>query len=196
MNNTPLTPVRVEMLMHARYRTDPYTSEDTSRSAEAALEWGTETGLVEGCSGRRPRLTERGQALVDHILATPCPKPARSGLLTGSCTMKTSELTGPALDWAVAKCEGIEKITRGRLGASYRWDACGRPSEYSPSTDWADGGPIIQQEKITISDALEYWVAGYRGTLEHFGPTPLIAAMRCLVYHKLGGEVDVPDELR
>ena len=28
-----------------------------------------------------------------------------------------------------------------------------------------------------------------------FGPTPLIAAMRCFVASKLGDEVDVPDEL-
>lgn len=63
------------------------------------------------------------------------------------------------------------------------------------STLWAQGGPIIERERITISDALDQWVAGLKGTLSWFGPTPLIAAMRCYVASKLGGEVEVPDEL-
>jgi hypothetical protein len=44
--------------------------------------------------------------------------------------MKTSELTGAALDWAVAKCEGV----------LMRWERSTHdeaPLEYSPSTDWA-----------------------------------------------------------
>lgn len=53
--------------------------------------------------------------------------------------MKTSELTGAALDWAVAKCEGINYgVIDGGLD-------CDCP-DYS--TDWAQGGPIIEREKI------------------------------------------------
>lgn len=63
------------------------------------------------------------------------------------------------------------------------------------SSSWADGGPIIERERITISDALNSWVAGYKGTLTSFGPTPLIAAMRCLVTAKLGHEAEVPESL-
>lgn len=33
------------------------------------------------------------------------------------------------------------------------------------------------------------------GIPEGYGPTPLIAAMRCFVASKLGDEVEVPDEL-
>ena len=102
--------------------------------------------------------------------------------------MKTDELTGAALDWAVAKCEGVEIIVR-----QENWDWY--------STDWAQGGPIIEREAIQITPD-EYkgaWFAyttnegeAYEGT----GPTPLIAALRCYVASKLGDDIDVPEELK
>jgi len=107
--------------------------------------------------------------------------------------MKTSELTGAALDWAVAKCEGItiptDAIIRQVEGAI---------RSYSPSTDWAQGGPIIERENISVIHdecAEEHWVAQTINDIYGDGPTPLIAAMRCYVASKLGDEVDVPDEL-
>ena len=54
--------------------------------------------------------------------------------------MRTSELTGAALDWAVAKCEG------GDVKHLYAWDY----SRHKYSTDWAYGGPIIERENISI----------------------------------------------
>jgi hypothetical protein len=96
--------------------------------------------------------------------------------------MKTSELTGAALDWAVAKAIG----------------------EYKPvavpsySTNWAQGGPIIEREKLDL-----WWCKGNQfytsthqdGTTVEDGPTPLIAAMRCYVASKLGDDIDIPKEL-
>ena len=105
--------------------------------------------------------------------------------------MKTNELTGAALDWAVAKCEG------------YRLDLVPEGS-YTPSTDWAQGGPIIEREKIDINATLnqnsdfDEWraVKGIgRKTKSRYGPTPLIAAMRCYVSSKLGDDVEIPKEL-
>jgi hypothetical protein len=100
--------------------------------------------------------------------------------------MKTSELTGAALDWAVAKCEG------------YQLDLVPEGS-YTPSTDWAQGGPIIEREAITVSEGspvagLE-WMACDRGSthIQH-GPTYLIAAMRCYVASKLGDTVKIPED--
>lgn len=97
--------------------------------------------------------------------------------------MKTSERTGFALDWAVAECEGG------------KW--C---SAYTPSTNWAQGGPIIEREIAKIerfSDAL--WEAtAFTKNAQDFvqsGPTPLIAAMRCYVASVLGNEVEIPQEL-
>lgn len=110
--------------------------------------------------------------------------------------VKTSELTGTALDWAVAQAEGL-------LAFGYRtdWerfaveDSDGNAEGFMPSTNWAQAGPIIEREGI----ALYLYGAGewnaHTGGREFNGPTPLIAAMRCYVASKLGDEVDVPDDL-
>jgi hypothetical protein len=104
--------------------------------------------------------------------------------------MKTSELTGAALDWAVAKCEGV----------LMRWERSTHdeaPLEYSPSTDWAQGGPIIEREGLTITFQQNHvWAAQTDDDLFEGGPTPLIAAMRCYVASKLGDEVELPEELK
>jgi hypothetical protein len=112
--------------------------------------------------------------------------------------IKTSELTGVALDWAVAECAG------------YRLDLVPEGS-YTPSTNWSQGGPIIEREKFTVmydddwkydqtdpEDNGERWMADngdsyYNPT--QYGATPLIAAMRFYVASKLGDEVEIPEEL-
>jgi len=111
--------------------------------------------------------------------------------------MKTSELTGAALDWAVAKCEGFDPETLNtKTGVVYSL----RYGVYTPSTNWSQGGPIIEREAITVSEGspvigLE-WMACDRGSthIQH-GPTYLIAAMRCYVASKLGDDIDLPKEL-
>ena len=114
--------------------------------------------------------------------------------------MKTSELTGAALDWAVAKCEPDDTL------ALYFDESTGEPlchddwpdnQEYKPSTDWAQGGPIIEREKIEIFIRDEMWFAYSSLSLpqDFHGSTPLEAAMRCYVASEFGDEVDVPDEL-
>ena len=109
--------------------------------------------------------------------------------------MKTNELHGAALDWAVAQCEGAWV----RHGFD---DNC---PEYS--TEWAQGGPIIEREGISIcnlesnSSGVEGWTAAIG---ELWSPqddgwvsaTPLVAAMRCYVASKLGDEVEIPEELK
>jgi hypothetical protein len=147
--------------------------------------------------------------------------------------MKTSELTGAALDWAVAKCEKAagEDIREGYGSSLLVVDAndFGAPASYS--INWAQGGPIIEGEQITVircdddygtdskgfcnNKRIPVWGAttgqhqtnaSYEG--EHFppqyelyevevvyGPTPLIAAMRCYVASKLGDDVELPEGL-
>jgi hypothetical protein len=133
--------------------------------------------------------------------------------------IKTQDLTGPALDWAVAKASG-------RLGAWRRdesrpgtsildidFDEHGELCEYvpgsrrdpykpwRPSTDWSQGGPIIERERINLMFCAGFWRAtkddrptsGERA--EEDGPTVLIAAMRCFVASKLGDEIEIPEEL-
>lgn len=118
--------------------------------------------------------------------------------------IKTSELTGVALDWAVAKCEGVEveyiddSITRCLLI---------KPSGsgiFTPSTNWAQGGPLIEREWLDVTpwpnetdesqrwQCVQYDTVGY---VSAFGETPLVAAMRCYVASKLGDEIDVPEDL-
>ena len=109
--------------------------------------------------------------------------------------MKTNELTGTALDWAVAKCEGLD------LFESEGWeyfDGGRRP--YRPSTSWAQGGPIIERERIRLDTTWGsddgYWAARIDVVGGWWqGNTPLVAAMRCYVASKLGDEIDVPEEL-
>lgn len=111
--------------------------------------------------------------------------------------VKTSELAGRALDWVVAKLEGVPVDH-----PDYVWKIGGTVYRYS--TDWAQGGPIIEREKIAVAyePSLVYddscrWKAlcAMNDNGHEYGPTPLIAAMRCYVMSELGDEVDVPDEL-
>jgi hypothetical protein len=108
---------------------------------------------------------------------------------------KTSELTGAALDWAVARSE---EIARG-FNSGFFTEIVLRGT-LSPSTVWAQGGPIIEREAIGIYQAIgRGWCAAKQKTqfrqAEWCGATPLIAAMRCYVASKLGDEVDIPEEL-
>ena len=118
--------------------------------------------------------------------------------------MKTNKLTGAALDWAVAKCEGKEKTWGKSSFIPYNYHM-----GYRYSTDWSQGGPIIDRKRICIDQPDDLRV---RSTCQAFiricitgqsrrphyvmdGPTPLIAAMRCYVASKLGDEAEVPEEL-
>ena len=126
--------------------------------------------------------------------------------------IKTNQLTGAALDWAVAEASGTpiyrswKTLTRMDMDGQHYWQ---------PSIDWAQGGPIIERERIelkcwdgTWGVEKGTWVAEvlhedrrYGGVMssEGQGPTILLAAMRCYVASKLcdqfTNEVDVPDEL-
>ena len=119
--------------------------------------------------------------------------------------MKTSELTGAALDWAVAKCEGGTGFWYDSIATYWitidgkdRALSKGWAQSYQPSTDWKQGGPIIEREEISVNWANGQWEAHTVTDDDNFdqieyGPTPLIAAMRCYVASKLGDDVDVPE---
>lgn len=135
--------------------------------------------------------------------------------------MKTSELAGPVLDWVVAKCEGIDvevhsadMIIKRRLRSITQEEAArmAPPKPYlvvpgvgnaNYSGDWAQGGPIIEREMkkglhlnggtICVATYYHESLGGFSG--ESYGPTPLVAAMRCYVASKMGDAVEVPDEL-
>lgn len=109
--------------------------------------------------------------------------------------MKTTELTGAALNLAVAKAWQPVYSDQHLLEHA---------KDFHPSTDWAQGGPIIEREEIALEPMThdehgDGWLAtrveGPAVCME-FGPTMLIAAMRCYVAACLGDEVDVPEELK
>jgi hypothetical protein len=127
--------------------------------------------------------------------------------------IKTSELEGVALNWAVAKCEGWE-VGKYMMSPDIRKDAHNNvigimvPNNrayiwYSPSTDWAQGGPIIEREGILFGPSPfpnGKFAAGIGcewDSCQHImqGSDALIAAMRCYVASELGEEVEIPDEL-
>jgi hypothetical protein len=131
--------------------------------------------------------------------------------------MKTSELTGAALNWAVGVAEGIQwesddpevglyhrrsrndRLVLGALDYDIMEDWGLTP--YEPSTNWAQGGPIIEREGFCIQPFKGGWECFVAHRLfedDHHhstGPTPLIAAMRCYVASKLGDDIDLPKEL-
>lgn len=121
--------------------------------------------------------------------------------------IKTSELTGAALDRAVAKAlgyveDGVYGIPEWSNGSLYlRYCGAVLQEVYSPSNDWAQGGPIIERERIQLrideqgNNCAVKWIKGIGYGPRVEGPTPLIAAMRAFVASKLGDEVEIPEEL-
>lgn len=116
--------------------------------------------------------------------------------------IKTQDLRGAQLDWAVAKCEGYIDDWNSWLHEATVKDVA-ESGSYHPSTDWSIGGPIIEREDISVefgrAEFKSEWIAYKLGEPHEDnpegGPTPLVAAMRCFVASKLGEEVEVPDEL-
>jgi hypothetical protein len=124
--------------------------------------------------------------------------------------MKTSELTGMALNYAVAKAQGFEvykdEMSNGHIKYEF-WVSGYYPGElnswmqlehFTPSTSWMKGGPIIERENIFImKNSKDQWVSIiHRGhPVGIVGPTPLIAAMRCFTASRLGDDVEIPKEL-
>ena len=132
--------------------------------------------------------------------------------------MKTSELIGPALDWAVAKCEGYTDLRMNPHRYAAFLIMTPPRAEYGPvqladldySTNWELSGPIIDREKISLLrygdsftttwTALAYCDAHYIDLCAgdgsgSEGPTALVAAMRAYVSSRLGDNVDVPEAL-
>jgi hypothetical protein len=102
--------------------------------------------------------------------------------------MKVSELKDELLDYWVAKANDVTEV---RVLDAH---CLVNHAPWEPSTDWSQGGPIIEREGINLSHSLEagseHCTAYMRsGRYRQRGLTPLIAAMRCYVASKFGDEV-------
>lgn len=115
--------------------------------------------------------------------------------------MKTSELTGVALDWAVAEASGTPIYRDGKT--LYRMDVDGG-IYWQPSIDWAQGGAIIEREGMGVwmyqwndqGEPESGWYAEDKdGDHVQKGAAPLTAAMRSYVASKLGDDVEIPASL-
>lgn len=139
--------------------------------------------------------------------------------------VKTDELVGPALDWAVAKAIGYQMIEvppdlhgnnagevlapTGLIESGYRWPNVGRVHAAAFckkwSVDWAQGGPLLDKYDIALNGGLADGERVIYATLRAVsdnspfataaGPTRLIAVCRAIVAAKLGDVVQVPAEL-
>lgn len=129
--------------------------------------------------------------------------------------IKVSETTPLQLDWLVAKCWYSDEYDKDRVflhHSGFDWakhtvrianqSTCTRDLsfEWEPTTNWSQGGPIIEREGLHLRKSgcewqCDYWNESTLNFDTSYGLTPLIAAMRCYVASKLGDEVEVPDEL-
>jgi hypothetical protein len=128
--------------------------------------------------------------------------------------VKTSELVGAALDWAVAQAVGKAVAVKKSMGGAmliYPDDAkLARiyqitSNPYMPSENWEQGGKLIEEytdgphrnDELRENEYIDVDEPWYCESGVHWdaGPTPLIAACRCIVKSKLGETVQVPAEL-
>lgn len=121
--------------------------------------------------------------------------------------IKVAEATGKQLDYLVTAALYGDRITGG-----LKWHMHFGVPFPAYSTDPAEGWPVVEKEIDTLSRRDGYFYAhrfkrhvgrvdrnfrSYPDEPERFayGPTTLIAGLRCLVMAKLGEEVEVPEEL-
>ena len=127
--------------------------------------------------------------------------------MTEFAEVKTQDLSGAALNWAVAKAEGFEPMlfpmsrTEVAISEGRRPDGSFSARACSYSTDWSQGGPLIEKYKLDIGAPMENKSGPWNAATEwghpngYKGETPLIAACRAIVSSALGDTVSVPKEL-
>jgi hypothetical protein len=122
--------------------------------------------------------------------------------------VKTSELTGVALDWAVAQATGANVRIHtfegnGAVQMVFDLENGHLLATYSPSNSWNQCGPLIEKFRIELrTSGVRRWYADKvfpHGAGEEdwcgFGYTALSAVCRAIVTAKLGDEIELPSEL-
>ncbi|OCA53920.1 phage protein NinX family protein [Photorhabdus namnaonensis] len=97
--------------------------------------------------------------------------------------IKTSELTGRALDYAVAICDG------------WSADYLNKNPDAIPaySTEWSECGPLIDEYYISVIERVDYWVADRPGFGVAKGSTAKEAICRAMITEL--DDVEIPDEI-
>lgn len=112
--------------------------------------------------------------------------------------MKVSGLEGASLDRWVAKAEGID-VKYSTVEQYWRILGNSEDLHWAPHQDWAQAGPIIEREAISLIAPRigARWEASAGNAIENQvfcdGKTPLEAAMRVYVASRFGADVsDTP----
>lgn len=114
--------------------------------------------------------------------------------------VRTADLLGEALDWAVAKAVSRD-VSILSSGVVVRGDNVEGGCPWSPSTDWSQGGPLINKHDwaLPYRATSRYHIGKYEactpGGFPKNGETPLISACRAIVAAEYGDLVSVPAEL-
>jgi len=118
--------------------------------------------------------------------------------------IKTNELTGAALNWAVATALGWVLVERHGWWGWWTRKANGEKrycqtqvSSWNPTSDLAEGTSILFKAGISLLyqagdgwDAYKLMTPGKKFR----DLSPLVAGLRCFVAAELGDEVDIPVE--
>ncbi|WP_343583062.1 phage protein NinX family protein [Pseudomonas sp.] len=126
--------------------------------------------------------------------------------MTDLIEVKTADLTGEALGWAVGKAEGLELELVGpaynnpwRVFARYRATVTERTERYNPWENWALGGPLIDKYEADFQWARPGMLRAVVSVGQSVGmaraETHLLATGRAIVAATLGDTVQVPKEL-
>ncbi|MBI2961685.1 MAG: DUF2591 family protein [Betaproteobacteria bacterium] len=110
-----------------------------------------------------------------------------------------SSLSNMELNYMVAKVDAIlyMRDTQGNVLEIdkdlnvYARTADSRMYHYCPSTEWRQGGPLIEKYGISVQRTGSEWTADIDRVMVATGPTPLVAAMRALVMLKRGSMVEI-----
>ena len=121
--------------------------------------------------------------------------------MTDLIEVKTVDLAGEALGWAVGKAEGLDVFLAPpqygnpwRVFSRYRGQAIEHTKRYNPWEDWSLAGVLVEKHRVCLdfkcglwSELADKWVADCQ--------TPPIAICRTTVAAKLGDTAQVPKEL-
>ena len=134
--------------------------------------------------------------------------------MTELIEVKTADLAGEALGWAVATTEGLNpRLEPPQYGNPWRVfcdTTFGNSKRYKPWEDWAVGGPLIVRYQVSIipvphrgaegEEISDLWYADvyYKGGNQYTTEdcsTALVAACQAVVATKFGDTFQVPKEL-
>lgn len=128
--------------------------------------------------------------------------------MTELIEVKTADLAGEQLAWAVGKADGQDVLLEPpqygnpwRVFARYHATVTERTERYNPWEGWALGGPLIGKHMVSLhcpqstDDVWAAWVITDKGEFCQAGDNALIATCRAIVATKLGDTVQVPEEL-